>query len=203
MQLYGVRGWGSAIAEALLALADQPYVFVEVDGFDQTGSARDKLLAVNPLAQVPALLLDDGTVLTETAAIALWLSAHCPALAPAPDSPDYPRFLRLLVWLVTNVYPTFTYGDYPERWAPSAMQELVTATDRHREQLYSWLEQQIAGPFSLGNDPSALDCYLAVMVSWRPRLDWFRANTPKLAHAAERTRSIPKLRPVLSANNLI
>ena len=120
MQLYGVRGWGSAIAEGLLAVAGQSYDFVDVEGFDRPGPARDRLATVNPLVQVPALVLDDGTVMTETAAIALYLSDRAPGLAPAIGTPERSRFYRLLIWLVANVYPTFTYGDYPERWAPSA-----------------------------------------------------------------------------------
>jgi GST-like protein len=32
MKLYGVPGWGSAISEVMLTLADIPYQFVNVDG---------------------------------------------------------------------------------------------------------------------------------------------------------------------------
>lgn len=202
MQLYGVRGWGSAIAEAMLALAGESYAFVDVEGFDRPGIARDQLAAVNPLAQVPALVLDDNTVLTETAAIALWLVERHPALAPAVGTPAHAGFLRLLVWLVANVYPTFTYGDYPERWTPSAIHELVQSTDRYREGLYLWLEEQIVEPFALGDQISVIDCYLAVMVGWRPRRDWFDVHAPKLLRAADRARALPQLTSVARDNKL-
>ena len=201
MQLYGVRGWGSAIAEGLLALAGQGYNFIDVEGFDRPGPARDRLAAVNPLVQVPALVLDDGTVMTETAAIALHLADHTPGLAPAIGTPKRSRFYRLLIWLVANVYPTFTYGDYPERWAPSATEELVASTDRYREMLYRWLEEQVAEPFVLGDEPCALDIYVAVMVAWRPRTPWFEQNTPKLMRIAERTRQVPPIAAVMVANS--
>ena len=201
MQLYGVRGWGSAIAEGLLALAGQGYDFIDVEGFDHPGPARDRLAAVNPLVQVPALVLDDGAVMTETAAIALYLSDRAPGLAPPINTPDRSRFYRLLIWLVANVYPTFTYGDYPERWAPSAAGELVASTDRYRETLYRWLEDQVAAPFVLGNQACALDIYIAVMVAWRPRRPWFEQNTPKLVNIAEQTRQIPAINAVLAANS--
>jgi GST-like protein len=203
MQLYGVRGWGSAIAEGMLALAGQAYEFVDVDGFDRPGQARDRLAAVNPLVQVPVLLLDDGTVMTETAAIALMLSDRAPGLAPAPNTPERARFYRLLVWLVANVYPTFTYGDYPERWAPSAAKELAASTDGYRETLYRWLEQQVAEPFVLGDAVSALDVYVAAMVTWRPRTPWFERNTPKLARVADRTRRLPAIVSVMTANGMV
>ncbi len=200
MQLYGVRGWGSAITEAMLAWAGQDYAFIDVEGCDRPGPARETLLAVNPLGQVPALVLEDGTVLTESAAIALFLADRAPSLAPAPGTPERIRFYRLLVWLVANVYPTFTYGDYPERWAPSAPDELVASTNRYRETLYRWLEEQVAEPFTLGEAACALDIYLAVMVAWRPRTAWFAANTPKIARIAERTRQLPAIAAVMAAN---
>lgn len=200
MILYGVPAWGSAIVEAMLALAGEPYDFVDVEGFDRPGEAQDRLAAVNPLRQVPTLVLDDGEVLTETAAIALWLTDRHRGLAPPPGTLEHRRFLRLLIWIVANVYPTFTYGDYPERWAPSAQDELVGATDSHRERLYRWLEEQVVGPYLLGEQPSALDCYVAVMIDWRPRRAWFAENTPRLFAAAKLLRHDPRLADVMARN---
>lgn len=193
MKLYGMRGWGSTIVEVLLALTREPYVFIDVEGFDLPGPSRDRLLAVNPLAQVPTLDLGDGLILTESAAIALWLVDRHPSLAPEPRTADHVRFLRLLVWFVANVYPTFTYGDYPERWTPSAPRELRDATYRRREELYRWLETQLTGPFALGEKVTALDAYLACVIEWRPREHWFETNTPRLFAAAKRTRALPQL----------
>lgn len=203
MQLYGVRGWGSTITEAMLALAGQPCEFIDVDGFDRPGPARERLAVVNPLVQVPALVLDDGLVMTETAAITLYLAERFSVLAPGVGTADRTRFYWLLIWLVANVYPTFTYGDYPERWVSSAPNELVAATDRYRERLYKWLEGQVSGPFMLGDSISALDIYIAVMVTWRPRIEWFQLNTPKLAKVAELTRETPPIDNVMKLNGLL
>jgi GST-like protein len=196
VKLYGVRCWGSAITEAMLALAGETYEFIDVAGFDQPGATRQLLAGVNPLVQVPTVILDDGTVLTETAAIAIWILHRHPSLAPAHGSAAYTMFLRLLIWMVANVYPTFTYGDIPERWVESSPSQLTASTDRYREGLYLWLEQELVGPFSFGDNPTVFDCYLAVMIDWRPRAEWFRKNTPKLFRAAEATRAIVALRPV-------
>jgi GST-like protein len=202
MDLYGMRGWGSTIVEIMFALADEPYRFVEVDGFDRPGPARDRLLAVNPLAQVPTLVLDDGQVVTESAAIALWLVGRHPELAPAPGTADHARFLRLLIWYVANVYPTFTYGDYPDRWAPGAPGELVQSTDRRREELYRWLDGELAGPFAFGEQVSVFDAYVACVISWRPRREWFSANAPRLLDVATRVRALDQVRPVIAASGL-
>jgi len=202
MQLYGVPGWGSTIVEIMLALAGEPYEFVDVEGFDRPGPAHDRLKAINPLAQVPTLVLEDGLVLTESAAIALWLVGRHPELAPPAGGADHARFLRLLVWYVANVYPTFTYGDYPERWAPSAPGELREATDRRREELYLWLETQLAGPFACGERVTVLDAYIACVISWRPRREWFAGHTPRLLAVAERVRALPQVAPVMARSGL-
>ena len=67
---------------------------------------------------------------------------------------------------------------------PSAPDELVAATNAYRERLYQWLEDQVVGPYLLGEQPSALDCYAAVMIDWRPRRAWVARNTPRLFAAA-------------------
>jgi GST-like protein len=202
MKLYGVRGWGSTIVEIMLALAGEPYDFVDVTDFDQPGESRERLLAVNPLAQVPTLVLDDGLILTESAAIALWIATRHPELAPPVGTAEHARFLRLLIWFVANVYPTWTFGDYPDRWAPSAPAELRDATDRYRERLYTWLEGEITGPYALGDRVSVFDAYLACVIGWRPRRDWFAVHTPTLLAAAERTRALPPAAPVIAASGL-
>jgi GST-like protein len=77
---------------------------------------------------------------------------------------------------------------------------LVEATDRYRERLYGWLEAQVAGPFILGESLSALDIYVAVLVAWRPGMQWFQQNTPRLAKVAALTREIPQIGEVMGRN---
>ena len=86
--VYGVPGWGSTISELMLTLADIPYYFVNVEGFDQPGPQRDRLKQINPLCQVPTLTLADGSVMTETAAIALMILDVRPDLACLSASAD-------------------------------------------------------------------------------------------------------------------
>ncbi|ENZ4061861.1 glutathione S-transferase N-terminal domain-containing protein, partial [Klebsiella pneumoniae] len=105
--LYGLPGWGSTLAEIMLVAASTPFDFVAVEGFDAPGPNRNRILALNPLGQIPVLVLADGQVMTESAAIALHLAETHPGagLAPAPGDPARARFLRLLVWIVANIYP--------------------------------------------------------------------------------------------------
>ncbi len=204
MNLYGVPGWGSAISEIMLTMVGQPYQFIDVEGFDAPGPQRDSLLQRNPLCQVPTLELDDGEILTESAAIALWLLDSYPDFAPPVGSPQRQQFWRLLVWLVANVYPTFTYGDYPQRWVTDNPQALTASTDRHRETLLRWLETQLSdGPYSFGERLTLIDAWWPVIRRWRPREAWFAAETPKLNAVADRVCTRPELQAVLRANKLL
>lgn len=201
--LYAVPGWGSALAEAMLALCAVPVRIEDVTGFDRPGPARDRLLQVNSLAQVPTIVLPEGTIMTESAAIALLLAERYPksGLAPAPGSPSRAVFLRRLLWIAANVYPTFTYGDYPERWVSAQPQELQASTDAYRQRLWQELESQLSeGQWVLGEEFSALDIYVAVMTHWKPRRAWFAAQCPRLCAIARRTQAHPLLGAVLQRN---
>ena len=119
-RLFGVPGWGSVLAESALAWVGAPFEFVDVEGFDQPSPARDRLLAVNPLARVPTLVGDGGETLTESAAIILRLAELHPegGLAPEPGDPLRPAFLNRLMWFVSVLYPTFTIAIIPSAGRP-------------------------------------------------------------------------------------
>ncbi len=201
MTLYGAPGWGSTIVEAMLAVAGIDYDFVNVEGFDRPGPERDRLIALNPLAQVPTLVLADGAVMTESAAIALLLAELAPEapLAPPPGAPERPQFLRRLIWLVASVYPTFTYADYPERWTTDK-EGLVASVMDHRKKLWRQFEAEIGAPHVLGARLSALDIYVAAMVNWWPGRAWFDANAPRVAAAADAALAHPAIAAVMARN---
>lgn len=201
--LYGVRGWGSTLAEGTLAWSGTPYEFVSVEGFDSPGPARDTLLAVNPLARVPTLVAPNGVVLTESAAIVLHLAEGNPAagLAPMPGDPLRPLFFNRLIWFVSALYPTFTYRDYPERWAPDAADQLAANVDAFRQSLWRQFEADLGdGPWVMGETPSALDLYVAAMSHWRPRRPWLAKHCPRLHALALRADALPQIAAVLKRN---
>jgi GST-like protein len=202
-RLYGVAGWGSALAEAALAWVGAPFEFVDVDGFDSPGAARDRLLAINPLARVPTLVTPDGEIMTESAAIMLRLAELHPesALAPADEDPLRSDFLNRLIWFVSVLYPTFTYRDYPERWAPDAAGQLAARVDAFRQSLWLQFESEVGDSgWVLGDRPSALDIYVCAMSHWRPRRAWIAANCPKLHRVALNTEALTPLAPVIARN---
>ena len=202
-RLLGCRGCGSVIVEAALLLAEFPYEYDEVD-YERPGPVRDRLLALNPLGQVPTLIQPDGSVMTESAAIVLLIDDAAPkaGLVPPADSPERAAFLRWLVFLVAAIYPTFTYGDDPRKWLPDSpdANALREATDRHRERLWREVESAVdPRPWFLGERFSALDIYIGAMVHWRPRKEWFARECPKLSGIASHAQALPALAPLFSA----
>jgi len=183
-KLYGAKGGGSMIVEAAFARTHLPVEFVDL-AWDDVGWNSRTLAPLNPLGQIPTLLMPDGTVMTESAAIILHLAEAAPdaKLVPAPDHPQHTAFLRWLVFLVAPVYSTFTYGDVPKRWVAGdedAAKALRASTDEHRNLLWRYVEGQIDGPWFLGQTWSALDIYMWPMTFWRPGRDWFKEHCPKL-----------------------
>ena len=206
MRLFGEPGWGSAIVEAQLVWYGLDYDFERVGNLFKATEGRERLVAVNPLAQIPTLVLADGTVLTESAAITLYLAELTgkDTLVPSIGDPSRTAFLRWLVFLVANVYPTYTYGDEPARFvdgddARRSFQEHVNA---YAKKLYSQLEAAAGAPWFLGERFTALDIYLCVMTRWRPKREWFAANAPKLAAIAARTEELPALAGAWQRNQL-
>jgi len=183
-RLYGARGGGSMIVEAAFARTKLPIEFVDL-AWDDIGWRSRTLAPLNPLGQVPTLVLPNGAVMTESAAMILHLADLEPScgLVPSADHPARATFLRWLVFLVSAVYPTYTYGDVPKRWLADdeeAAKKLRASTDDHRKLLMRHLERSIEGPWLLGQMWSALDLYLWPMTFWRPGREWFKAECPKL-----------------------
>lgn len=200
-------GSGSAIVEAALELTGLPYRIEDFAIFDEGRAAaeRARLRAINPLAQLPALILPDGWIMTESAAMLLHLADRAPeaGLAPAADSPERPAFLRWLQFIAGSIYPTFTFADDPARWVtdPAARVELVDRVLDYRKALWQQVEASIEpDPWFLGARLSALDLYVGAMVHWRPRQAWFADHCPRLTAVAAAIAGHPRLLSVWARN---
>lgn len=199
--LFALEGWGSTIAEAALATAGVDY---QIETVDPRGEGQDRLLKLNPLGQLPTLILPDGRVMTESAAIVLYLSELSPeaGLAPPPGDPTRPDFLRWLVFLVAAIYPTFAVGDVPERWIAGETNQKALTKGAIEQRCRNWLviEDAAKGPWFLGDRFSALDIYMGAMTQWRPGRAWFEKNCPKVHAIAHKADAHPRLAKVFKRN---
>ena len=203
-KLWGRAGWGSTIVEAQLVWYRLPYTFEAVEDLFRTPGAADKLTKVNPLAQVPTLEMPDGTIMSESAAITLLLAdiTGDDSLVPPPNSRERGQFLRWLVFIVANIYPTFTYADDPSRFVSvnAARDPFRAATDAYAQRLWRQIENEAGSPWFLGERFSALDIYLGIMTRWRPKRGWFETETPRLFAIARRGDHMPELAEVWKRN---
>ncbi|KAG8899365.1 hypothetical protein FRC01_010570, partial [Tulasnella sp. 417] len=170
-----------------------------------------RLLEANPLAQFPTMITPEGGVMTETAAIALYLNDRHGLGSPWSTSnlaaPQLATFYRFLVYIPANIYPTVTIVEFPERYVSVPKDASVTLDEvkkwvsqessKRRADAWTLLETQLGpgvkgfnGRFLLGTDhPTVLDVYMAMMAHWSPypRYDWLKENCPRLYEVAAET----------------
>lgn len=199
LTLYGCNGCGSTIVEAALTLSSVPYEFI--DGNYDDPERLKELLKVNPLGQVPVLVLPDEQILTESAAIINYIQLTYPSAQLIPQDKDLNiHYWRWQLFLVGAIYPTFTYGDFPQKWtSKEAGNSLQVSTDEWRKKL--WLQvEAIVHDESFLEVFSALDLYLAVMVFWRPNQQWFKTQCPRIYKIADRLHQRLELKEIWKRN---
>ena len=208
-RLYGRPGWGSAIVEAQLVWYGLPFTVEPVGDLLRKPEARRKLEAINPLAQLPTLVMPpvlgmEGAVMSESAAITLLLAdiTGTDSLVPGPGATERAKFLRWLIFIVANIYPTFTYADDPARFVSvnAARDPFRAATDAYAQRLWRQVESEAGAPWFLGDRFSALDIYIGLMTRWRPKRGWFEMETPRLFSIARKVDAMPELKDMWARN---
>ncbi len=205
--LYGRSGSGSAACEAVLALSGLPYEVVEVEKAAD-GRPPAEFMAINPLGQVPTLVLPGGKILTESAAIILYLADIAPhaGLAPLVDSAKRPVHLRWMVYLSANIYMNALNYYYSERYStdPSAAAGIKASADQRIVQAWSVYEQALdeAG-LLLGDRLSAVDIYAGMLAFWRDDLAGFRTQNPRIARLMDRLVSHPVIGPIWEEHGMV
>lgn len=207
LTLYGYKGSGSAAVEAALRLAGLDFRAVEAASWDPK-SALDELRRVNPLLQIPTLVLDDGTVMTESAAILIELGLRHPAGGLLPnDENERAKAIRGLVYIAANCYAMIGVIDYPDRVMDQpgkAESERVIRRSRARlHELWDRFADQFASlppgvMFLGGAAPNALDVLAAVVSKWSGARQHLAASRPAFSQLLQRIEQHPVLAPVFN-----
>ena len=169
-KLYNRDGSGGFVVEAALALAAAPYELATLESVPGT-PLPDTFRVVNPWGQVPVLMLPDGTMMTESAAMLIHIAACHPErnLAPRPGTPAHATFLRWIVFMSANLYESILRWDYPERYtidAAGAAGVAAAGEARLRDGLMLIESTLRPGAFLLGETMFVADVYLAMMNAW-------------------------------------
>jgi len=200
--LFGTRGSGSAAVEMGLQAAGVDYRLLRASSWEPD-SARAELLRLNPLGQIPTLVLEDGTVLTESAAILIHLALVHPQAGLLPsDASARALAIRGLVFIAANCYSAVSISDYPERWTTATTKpSRAKVGEAARLQLHrSWeVFADTFGHDALLTDPhpGAL-AFLAVVVSrWSGTRQHLRGARPAFHEALMALEAHPALAPLL------
>jgi len=181
--LYARNGAGSVAVEALLAACGAEYKVVVLNR-KPDGAFEDFFHAINPKAEVPTLVLPDGSVMTESAAMMIHIAEQFPAagLAPMPGEAGRAQFLRWQVYLAAALYGSDLRLFYPQRFtteAKGADGVKARAAEMMMHEFGIYAEALGDRTFMLGRF-SAVDIYAAMLCTWAPDIDELFAKHPNL-----------------------
>lgn len=167
MKLYYLPGACSLACHIVLEWIGKPY--------DVQPVARDALrspdyLKINPSGQVPALIEEDGWVLTENVAILNYLIDRFPEAKLGGDGSPRVRaeVNRWLALLNSEVHPCFKPLFAPQRFINDEAQHApLQSTSREKlRKLLERLDAQLADSEWLAGHRSVADAYLFVVLRW-------------------------------------
>lgn len=134
---------------------------------------KAEYLAINPKASVPALVLDDGSVLSEFSAIAWWLAKSYPKKKLLPESIEGEvRALSLMNYAVNTLHMQgFARIFTTERFAPSRCDHAAVQAQGRQivEQGFAIVERELAGRDYVGEQFGIADAALFYVEFWADR----------------------------------
>ena len=132
---------------------------------------KPEYLAINPRGRVPALALEDGRVLTEAAAILLYIARKYPDAKLWPEDPEsQARCIEWLSWLASSMHTAYQQTRRPMRFVgqnPDYFQAVKTAGMTFLRAAYVDIERRLsASKYAVGDELSIADLHLYVFFAW-------------------------------------
>lgn len=201
MKLYFSPGACSLSPHIVLREAELSSELEQVDLKTKKTKAGADFTGITPKGQVPALVLDDGQLLTEGPAIVQYLADRAPRSGLAPQAGTLERY-RVQEWLnfiSTELHKSFGplfNAATPEDYKPVAKDTIAKR--------FAFVDQHLAkgGPYLLGAQFSVADAYLFVMTFWANYLKIDLGQWPNLKSYAERVAARPHVQQALKEEGL-
>jgi len=156
--------------------------------------------AVNPKGYVPALKLDDGSILTEGPAIVQYLADQKPASHLAPENGTLPRY-KLQEWL------TFINSEIHKNFSPlfgAASEEVKADAKAKLAKRFDYVNKELAGKdYLIGTNFTVADAYLFVMLTWANHLKLDLTPYSNLHAFFARVFARPKVHAAMKAEGLV
>lgn len=201
MKLYYSPGACSLSPHIVLNEGGFTYATERVDlatGATETGADYK---SINPNGYVPALLLDDGQVLSEGPAIVQYLADRVPEkrLAPAAGTMQRYRLMEWLNFISTELHQGFGALFSPQ--TPDAWKDIVKARLTRR---FDYVSGRLDGKtFLMGEDFSVADAYLFTVLGWSNHVGVDLAPWPIVTAYLDRVAARPAVRATLAAEGLL
>jgi glutathione S-transferase len=197
---------GAMAPQAMMEEMGMTYEKIAID-MAANEHRTEAYLAQNPTGQVPALKLDDGQIMGESAAIVLFLGEQHPEgkLVPLPGDQKRPAFLFWLMYMATSGYMTFGRSCHPERHTTDqdSLDPVRLAAEAQIDHFFDTLEGAVAGdPYFLPSEFSALDIYLTMLTTWHADKTALFENNPKIAKLCAAVEARPAYQRVMRDHNL-
>ena len=186
-----------------------PHIVSKEAGIDlelQKVSTKDKTMEgggdfwqVNPKGYVPALKLDDGTVLTEGPAIVQYLADQKPDAGLAPKAGTVERY-QLQGWL--NFLTSEIHKAFSPLFRPTTPEEYKTISKENLAKRFDWLDKELGSREYLTGKFSVADAYLFTLLRWTTPTKIDLAKWPNLVAYLARVGGRPKVKEALKAEGL-
>jgi glutathione S-transferase len=177
VRLHYAPGSAALAPHATLAEIGLPYELALVER-DENGRPSDEYFRLNPWGKIPTL--EDGDfVLTESAAICLYLAEKHPdaRLAPPAATRERAELYRWLLWLSNTVQMTQLRHFYPHRYGTEGVKE---AADAELAGHYDLIDRHLANrDWLVGDGRTVADFFLFMLTRWGRNLEpaaWDRPN---------------------------
>jgi glutathione S-transferase len=202
MKLYYLPGASSLFPHIVLVEAGLPFDAIKVDEHTKAIEGGGDYRSVNPLGYVPALLLDDGTVLTEASSIAQYVCDLVPAKRLAPPNGTLER-VKLQSWLnfISSEMQLGCFCPLFDREIPSAVK---TIFGRRLDSHFAHVEGHLVeNTYLLGNDFSIADLYLFVVSNWARSASLDLSLYPRVLALRKSIGRRPAVQEAMRRENLI
>lgn len=210
LKLYFAPGACSFVPHTLLEASGAPFEPVMVK-LHKGENYEDAYKAVNPRSQVPALVTEQGEVVTQIVAIVAYLHERFPALQILPSNAlARAKVLETLAWMNNTVHPTFTHIFMPHKFAGDAA--VHGELRAHNTQLYRGMLGELEalaaaaeaeGRAWLGGAQfGPLDAYALTLLRWGSIAGIDPAGYPKAWALAQRVAALPAVQRAMERERL-
>jgi glutathione S-transferase len=201
MKLYYSAGACSLSPHIVLLEAALPFTLEKVDLAAKKTAAGVDYLTINSKGSVPALQLDDGTVLTEGPAVVQYLADKKPESGLAPPAGSFERY-RLMEML--NYITAELHKGFGPLFNKEASAEWKAAAKSALGKKFDWLSAYLQGKsFLLGNAFTVADAYLFTILNWPAHVGIDLKKWPVLVDYHSRIAQRPKVQQALREEGLL